>query len=361
MSSLIVEVCEIKEIKKHLNANSLEICVIKGWESIVPIGKYKVGDAVIYIPVDAILPIELADRLGVRNYLGGKNKDRVRCAKLRKVMSYGLIMDNEKNWEVGTDVAKYYGIIRYNPPIMVQAGDAAPNDPLFHKFTEIENINNFPDIFEKGEVVVITEKLDGSSGRVGWSRSETSIEWKAGSHKVKRKKPDSIEKIRTNTYWFMHLLQPIKDLLDFLIEDISIKDATLFGEIYGKVRGGHKSLHYGKPDSLNYAAFSLMINGIYVSWNKFYSLCEKFDVPVVPVIEVCEFSIEKMKELATGYSLLAKQNGVEHMKEGIVIVSEEEREEFSADRAILKMLNPDYLILKNKSHDKGEVTDFTDE
>ena len=37
-----------------------------------------------------------------------------------------------------------------------------------------------------------------------------------------------------------------------------------------------------------------------------------------------------------------------------------EREEWSCSRAILKMFNPDYLLMKNKKEAKGEVVDFTD-
>ena len=63
----MVEVCRIKDILPHKNADKLEIAVIKGWESIVGKGEYKAGDTVVYIPVDAVLPLELAERLGVSN------------------------------------------------------------------------------------------------------------------------------------------------------------------------------------------------------------------------------------------------------------------------------------------------------
>ena len=363
-SSLIVEVCEIREIKKHSNADSLEICIVKGWECIVPIDKYKVGDLVVYIPVDSILPDELGDRLGVRNYLGGRNRNRVRCAKLRREMSYGLIIDNEEKWEVGTDVAEHYGITRYTPPTRATCGDAAPNDPLFGRFTDIENIRNFPDIFTHGEEVVVTEKLDGSLDRLGFAISiEENVittKWKAGSNRIKRYAPEP-KKIAENIYWFPFSLKSVKNLLDFLAKDEDIKMVTLFGEVYGRVRGGHKSMHYGKPNSLNYAAFSLKINGKYISWDKFYDYCERFEVPVVPIIDRCLFDMEIMKKYATGPSVLAQENGADHIREGIVIVSAQERNEVDTDRAILKMLNPNYLILKSRKEDKGENVDFTDE
>jgi RNA ligase (TIGR02306 family) len=366
-SSLIVEVSEIREIKEHPNADTLEICVIKGWESIVRKGSYKVGDLVVYIPVDSVLPVELADRFNVRNYLKGKKNDRVGCAKLRGVMSYGLVVDNEEGWEADADVKDHYGITKYEPPIRISAGDAAPDDQLFDKFTDIENIRNFPDVFEEGEMVVVSEKIDGTCDRVGWSIDEESlvcddmsVEWKAGSHKIKRVKP-SEEGMTKNTYWYPHTIPGVKNLLTHILESSKAKRvATLYGEVYGKVRGGHKSMHYGKQNSLNFAAFGLKIDGVYVDWEVFSNLCKEFDVPMVPVIDVIPFNMDKIKELSKGKSILAKMNGTDHIREGVVVCPIKERDIFSVGRVILKVINPDYLLMKNKREAKGENVDFTD-
>ena len=362
-SSLIVEVCRIEKITPLEGADFLEICLIKGWECIVKKDTYKVGDLVIYIPVDSILPVELADRLNVRNYLKGKNSDRVGCVKLRQEMSYGLIIDNENNWEEGYDCAEDLGITKYVPPIRMTAGDAASEDAFFDKFVDIENIRNFPNVFEEGEMVVITEKADGTNSRNGWEINENlEIEWKAGSHKVKRKKPDTEEEMKSNTYWYPQTLPSVKNLLTHILNSkMAVKTATLYGEIYGKVRGGHKSMHYGAPDSLNFAAFALKIDGKYVVWETFLSLCLKFDVPRVPLIDIIPFNIDKVKDLSKGKSLLAAKNGADHIREGVVVCSLNERRDPSIGRAILKVINPDYLIMKNKKESKGEEVDFKDE
>ena len=334
MSSLIVETCKIREIKIHKNADSLEIVLVKGWECIVKKEVYNIGDIVIYIPVDSILPIELADRLNVRNYLKGKNRDRVGCAKLRREMSYGLIIDNENNYEEGHDCTEELGICKYEPPIRTVAGDAAHADPLFDKFTDIENIRNFPDVFKEGEMVVITEKIDGTSSRNGCSIKNGLIEWKAGSHRVKRKKPVE-EEIKNNTYWFPFTIKGVKELLSHVVENKMVKvSVTLYGEVYGRVRGGHKSMHYGKQNSLNYVAFALKIDGCYVDRKVFSELCERFDVPQVPLVDMIPFNMEKIKELASGKSILADMNGVDHIREGIVVCPITEREDYDCGRVI---------------------------
>ncbi len=47
MSSLIVEVVRVDDIKEHPNADKLEIAVVKGWECIIPRESYKVRDKVV--------------------------------------------------------------------------------------------------------------------------------------------------------------------------------------------------------------------------------------------------------------------------------------------------------------------------
>jgi hypothetical protein len=167
--------------------------------------------------------------------------------------------------------------------------------------------------------------------------------------------------MKENIYWYAYTLESVRNLLmSLFLGDEVKKTATLYGEVYGRVRGGHKSLHYGKPNALGFVAFGLQIDGKYVSWDSFKASCEQFGVPMVPVVDIFEWDMKKARSFATGDSLLAEKNGASHMREGIVICPLKEREDFRTGRAILKMLNPDYLILKGKSAEKGEVTDFTD-
>jgi RNA ligase (TIGR02306 family) len=161
MSDLVVEVCVIKKIKNHLGADRLEIARIKGWDCIVAKGAFKEGDTVVFIPPDSLIPKEIAERLGVINYLAGKQKNRVKTVKLRGEVSQGIIIPNEKKWPVGKDVADYYKIEKYIPPVRLQMGDMGPEDAFFMRMTSIQNINNFPDTFQEGQMVAVTEKCDG--------------------------------------------------------------------------------------------------------------------------------------------------------------------------------------------------------
>ncbi len=110
MSSLIVEVSKIDAINQHPNADALDLAIIKGWQCVVPKGKYQAGDKVVYVPVDAVLPPAVHEPMGITKYL---SNGRVRCAKLRGEPSFGVIMDlANPTWETGLDVAAHYGITR---------------------------------------------------------------------------------------------------------------------------------------------------------------------------------------------------------------------------------------------------------
>lgn len=202
MSSLIVEVCEIDQIKPHPNADKMEICHIKGWEVCTRKTQFKVGDKCVYFPPDTAIPHELSDRLGVTKYLTPLPKDeegnrpeasRIRVARLRGEASYGLIMPCEnESWEVGRNVSQHYGAFKYDPPMPCNDGDAERDHPAFHRYYDMENIRNFPNIFQPDDEIVVTEKIHGMNCRLGLIKDSDDEgnavwRWMAGSHDVRRK------------------------------------------------------------------------------------------------------------------------------------------------------------------------------
>ena len=159
MSTLIVEVCKIEKVLPHHGADALDLAQIKGWQCVIPKGRYVPGDLVTYIPIDAVIPAEHSDRWGITKYL---SNGRVRCARLRGEPSFGVIVDrDDASWPEGMDVQDFYGITKYVPPVKISAGDAAPSHPLFVEYTDVENLRNFPAVFTEGEEVSVSEKIHG--------------------------------------------------------------------------------------------------------------------------------------------------------------------------------------------------------
>ena len=330
MSSLIVEVCRIEKVLPHPNADLLELAHIKGWQCVVPKGKYAPGSLVTYVPIDAVLPVELSERLGITKYL---SNGRVRCAKLRGEPSFGVIMDRENtSWAEGTDVRERYGITKYVPPLRPSAGDAAPPNPLFVSYTDVENLRNFPLVFAEGEEVVMTEKLHGTNCRVGVVEGETM----AGSMEVRRVRPAEGAEA-CNTYWFPATLPGVKELLNAL--SASHRQVILFGEVFGsKVQ----NLNYGRKGELGFAAFDLLVDERYLDAPEYEALCATHGVPTVPVLHRGAFSLERVKELAEGPTTL----GGGHVREGVVVRPVRERIDPKVGRAVLKYIGDGYLFAK---------------
>ena len=334
MSQLIVEVSRIDRVLPHPNADALELAQIKGWQCVVPKGKYADGARVVYIPIDSLLPAELSDRLGITKYL---SNGRVRCARLRGEPSFGVVMDLEDPaWPDGTDVRERYGITKYVPPVRPSAGDAEPPHPLFESYTDVENLRNFPGVFTDGEPVVATEKVHGTNCRVGVVEGE----WMAGSMEVRRKRP-APEALASSTYWFPTTLPGVTALLDDLAR--TSRQAILFGEVYGsKVQ----SLSYGAVGQLGFVAFDLLVDGRYLDPDDFADRCKSFGVATAPVLYRGPFSLAAIKAVSGGRTTFA---GADHIREGVVVRPAVERRDPKVGRAILKFIGDEYLLSKGIS------------
>lgn len=336
MSSHIVQVCVIDAVKPHPNADRLDIAIVKGWQCVVPKDRYKAGDTITYIPPDSMLPAEFSDKLGVTKYL---SKGRVRAAKLRGEPSYGVVC--EPFGELGEDVAEKLGITKYVPPVKVTAGDMEPEHPMFTRYTDIENMRNFPALLADGEQVVATEKIHGTNSRIGLIRQDDRSWLRVAGSKVSQRKESE-----TGTYWLPWRIPGVVKLLESVQSfNPNAMQIVLFGEIFGKVQ----SLRYGMPQGLGYRAFDLMIDGHYCGRASLREALEAFAVEQVPTIYEGPFSLAKIAEVSNGRSMIV---GADHIREGVVVHPVKERHDPATGRVILKYVSDEYLCGDNE--DEGE-------
>ena len=104
----------ITEIKPIEKADAIEVAIVDGWECVCKKNEFKVGEKVVYIEIDSIVPDRpefefLRDR-----------KFRVKTIKLRGQVSQGLvlplsILPQNKNYKVDDDVTDILGVIKYDP------------------------------------------------------------------------------------------------------------------------------------------------------------------------------------------------------------------------------------------------------
>lgn len=107
----------IESISKIEGADKIEVAKVLGWECVIKKGEFKVGEKVIYIEVDSVLPEKpefefLKDR-----------KYRVRTIKLRGQISQGLVIPLSSlkaskmyEYKVGDDVTELIGVTKYLTP-----------------------------------------------------------------------------------------------------------------------------------------------------------------------------------------------------------------------------------------------------
>jgi len=329
MSTLIVEVCKIDRVLPHDNADALELARIKGWQCVIPKGRYVAGDLVTYIPIDSVIPEEHSDRWGITKYL---SNGRVRCAKLRGEPSFGVIVDrDDKVWSEGLDVKDYYGITKYVPPIRLNAGDAAPSHALFVEYTDVENLRNFPDVLRESEEVVATEKIHGTNVRLGVVEGELM----AGSMSVRRVRP---EVLAGSVYWGPMAIEGVRNLIEALGENH--RQVILFGEVFGsKIQ----NLGYGQEKGiLGFRAFDLLVDGKYLGFDRFVDLCTEFGVPTVPLLYRGPFDLSIIKAHSEGNTTL----GADHIREGVVVKPVVERVDPKVGRVCLKYIGDQYLFAK---------------
>lgn len=184
----------IRTIGPHPTADRLDIATIYGFQVITQKGKYKVGDPIIYVPIDSLLPQELEDRLFPSDSKIRLNNHRIRQIRIRGLASQGMIIDPYEvmaitcleDIELEKDISGELGITKYEPPVRgsnMQAGSTrnrnkAADHPLFHKYNGLDSIKWFPDLFKEGEWVHIQEKLHGTNARASILPYNASNPWK---------------------------------------------------------------------------------------------------------------------------------------------------------------------------------------
>ena len=384
-SSLIVEICGVDRVEPHPNADKMAIACIKGWKTCIRKNddgstQFAAGDLCVFVPPDAILPKELSDKLGVTTYLKqlGKNADgarpeggRVAVSRLRGQPSYGFIAKLDilparpQAWKLGDDVAETLGITKWEPPISCTDGDAERPHPAFHRYFDLENVRNFPDLIPEGEPVVMTEKVHGKNCRLGLiradgERGEMAWTWMAGSHDVRRKEfvvrkrktfdPETkelkIEEYQDRSQFWQALDKPgVRDMMTAIS---GAKDnVVVFGEIFGS---GVQDMTYGLAQGQwDFRVFDVTVNGKYLAFAEKSEWCRRHGVATVPLLYDGPYSKAKMEELVTGPTTLCESAVAGGFKgrEGIVITAKREQsvatEKMVFDRMALKAINFDYL------------------
>ena len=206
MARKLARIVRVSEVSRHPDADRLDVCMVGGWRVVTARDEIRPGDEAVYFEIDSALPAD-DDRYGYLHTrclkrfrrTGGRPDTvvvRIRTAKIRGVLSQGLLMPRWKfsellSFSVGDDVTSVLRVIHYDELFEeVSAerhtgggGDRAKANrlpkapagyPMEYAFprTDQERVQNIDDVLRSGRYAglhfEVTEKLDGSSMTVCW-------------------------------------------------------------------------------------------------------------------------------------------------------------------------------------------------
>jgi RNA ligase (TIGR02306 family) len=360
MSTFKVESRKISETKIHPNADRLSLCKVEGlaYQFVTGRDQYKVGDTVVFFPLDAELPIPLIEALGMVGKFSGPLKNRISTVKLRGEFSQGFVCPIQTIFEylktnvgkieesmftevtyLNVDFTSLLGITKYEPePVLCKSGNLVKlpeNVPVY----DIEGCDRYDHIvkhiIENKIPVYISEKLEGTNfSCTVFKNGEISVNQR---HHAIKEIPDKGE----HDFWKVAREQGIIELAKNILNDANADEVTLRGEMLGS--GIQKNLY--KINGHQVKFFDLMINGKYANPDVFLAYMDKFNATsmVVPTIALNVYLDEwlagrTIQEACSDKSAL----GLE-LREGVVIKPMVEGYHPDIGRLILKQRDKAYL------------------
>ena len=342
---------KIIDIQPIPGADRIEVASVLGWKVVVKKGEYKVGDMVVYVCIDSVLP-KLPQYEFIKNTKKnekGEERYYVRTIRLRKQISQGLILpisvlsekvlnrsylldapielttlifnDSAKEVEVGLDVSELLDVQHYEKQIHGSlAGIAKGNFPSFIAKTDEERIQNIPKIVDelRNKPYYITIKLDGTSFTAYYQEGTLGV----CSRNLELKEDEN------SLYWKM------AKKYDLLMAMGNHEQGYLAiqGEIVGPgIQGNPMGL--AEIDLYVFNIYNIT-EGRYLQLFEMQHFCGLNELKMVPIVEqgvVFRYSVEQLLELAKG-----KYEGTDNHREGIVVRSLDKEISF-------KVLNNDFL------------------
>lgn len=330
----------------------------------------KVGTVVAYVPPDSLvdtlreefnflIPEAKYDENGDK----GNQFARIKAKKLRQVLSYGLLVPTPQ-FNAGENVAEQLNVKHYEPKMNTGGKNATMSGEVakspsghFPKY----DVDAFPaygrKVFVEGEAVILVEKLHGCSSKYVYKDDEMHVssrglwkkEWTSPPNLNLEdliKKVGDEEKAKAIYDKAVTNHQPKKDLWWTVLDEVpAIKTFCqanpgycLYGEVYGQIQ---KGFDYGIPNGkVSFAAFDILTpDGIWMNYDDMVEMCRQYDVPTCPLIAREVFNYENMLKYAEGNTTLPAK----HIREGCVIRPVNERWDVRLGRAVLKIINPEYL------------------
>lgn len=332
MAKNIATIQVIDKLLPIEGADRIELATLRdvSWRSVVRKGAFQPGDVCVYVSIDSVLPE--AEWTAPMTFLPPDK--RIRSCRFKGVLSQGLILALQdvakvlpSDYAIGQDVAEYLVITHYEKPAPVDSA-AKGNFPAGVPKTDEIMLQSLPRMLEclRGQEIYVTVKCDGTSSTYSMCEGELDVcsrNWSYYDHEG-------------SVYWAMAKKYGI---LAILTENDGL---AIQAEVVGpSIQGNKMQL----PD-VQIRVFDVWLTkqGRYMDYTELVSFCEKYKLPMVPILEVTTMTPDK----DISY-WLAKANGyyenTSSLREGIVVrATKSQVIPALQNRASFKVINNEFLL-----------------
>jgi hypothetical protein len=396
MSQHQAKVVRITEILPHKNADSLGLVEIGGFQVVVRLEQFKVGDLAIYVEPDSIVPelpqfsfVWEKDGAGQLRVLVPEDPiperyRRITVRKFRKEWSEGLLMPIQEFRETfdaqeGADVAELLGITHWNPPEDQEdrepsskqsktmprsfkgwiyflknwavkiitlgqydpwgecggANEKAPrNTPPVY---DVENFKHYKDVFNaavtEGDITMPAETVVVTEKIHGSNGRFLFQADLLGGGKMYAGSRKLWKKAGSTNIW-RKILSTNSDIEKWCREHPGY---VLYGEAV-PTQGGFEYGH--TKDAPHLFLFDIRTpNGNWVTYTDARGMTGGYNIEWAPLLYHGPYDLEKISSLVDGKT----KTGGNHIREGVVIRTEPERHVRGLGRVQLKIVSNDYL------------------
>ena len=344
----------VHDIQPIPNADKIELVHVLGWALVASKGEFKEGDLCVYIEIDSKVP----DNLEVFAFLENRNY-KVKTIKLRGQISQGLALSLDKfngvlnpaKMKEGLDVTKQLHITkimtdeekrlareaedprasrvkqRLKKFVSTKFGKWCMRHKLIRKLilflfggkkkkrkawpdfvskTDETRIENIPQQLMDKRPLEVTEKLDGTSTTYFLHKVRNKLEFGVCSRNIRQFDENQKCYHDHNIYWDNAFKYNIESALKCLWRDLgACAFLVLQGESVGSVQGNPYKLSEDR-----FYGFNLIVDGVKLDSVIAMKKVEPYGILWVPILQtdfVCPDTMEEMKELATGKSVINPQ------------------------------------------------------
>jgi RNA ligase (TIGR02306 family) len=363
----LASIQKILAVEPIPNADKIEVATVLGWKVVVGKDQFKVGDKVVYIEIDSVLP-DWPEFTEIR-----KKSRYLKTIRLRGQISQGLCMpmsildgrryenDTRENpaydFSEGQDVTDLLKIIKYEPtlPACLLGGDIAGPFPTFIPKTDETRIQSVPSVLQRhaDKIFYATEKIDGSSCTIYHRDGHIGV---CGRNYEFKDTTD-------NAYMQAAISTGAIDLMKYMRDQKT--NIALQGELIGPGVNGSRKFRYcdeGMGDREEIVAPSLVFFNAYdidtakhapmsfiqemrVAANLALSINLPWVRSVYANIRLGDYTIEKLVSLTNRvYTDYLDKDGKRLKIEGLVFRPYEECHDEELGRLSFKVINPLYLL-----------------